>query len=45
MAFRVRDAHHAYSRALKLGAQPLDIPTGPMELRLPAVRAIGGAAL
>ncbi|MGA0053655.1 MAG: 4-hydroxyphenylpyruvate dioxygenase [Steroidobacteraceae bacterium] len=45
MAFRVRDAHHAYSRALKLGAQPIDVPTGPMELRLPAVRAIGGAAL
>ncbi len=45
MAFRVRDAHHAYSRALKLGAQPIEVPTGPMELRLPAVRAIGGAAL
>jgi len=45
MAFRVRDAHRAYSRALELGAQPLDIPTGPMEIRLPAIRAIGGAAL
>ncbi len=45
MAFRVRDAHHAYSRALELGAQPVDIPTGPMELRLPAIKGIGGAPL
>ncbi len=45
MAFRVRDAHAAYSRALELGAQPIDIPTGPMELRLPAIRGIGGAPL
>lgn len=45
MAFRVRNAQHAYSRALQLGAQPIDMPTGPMELRLPAIRAIGGAAL
>ncbi len=45
MAFRVKDAHKAYTRALKLGAQPVDIPTGPMELRLPAIRGIGGAPL
>ena len=45
MAFRVRDAHHAYHRALELGAQPIDIPTGPMELRLPAIKGIGGAPL
>ncbi len=45
MAFRVRDAHVAYERALRLGAQPLEIPTGPMELRLPAIRGIGGAPL
>ena len=45
MAFRVKDAHHAHRRALELGAQPLDIPTGPMELRLPAIRGIGGAPL
>lgn len=45
MAFRVRDAHKAYARALSLGAQPIDIPTGPMELRLPAIRGIGGAPL
>ena len=45
MAFRVRDAHHAYSRALELGAQPVEIPTGPMELRLPAIKGIGGATI
>jgi len=45
MAFRVKDSHHAYRRALDLGAQPVDIPTGPMELRLPAIRGIGGAPL
>ena len=45
MAFRVRDAHKAYRRAIELGAQPVDIPTGPMELRLPAIKGIGGAPL
>lgn len=43
LAFRVKDAHHAFKRALELGAQPIDIPTGPMELRLPAIKGIGGA--
>ena len=45
MAFRVKDSHLAYARALELGAQPVDIPTGPMELRLPAIKGIGGAPL
>jgi 4-hydroxyphenylpyruvate dioxygenase len=45
LAFRVKDAHKAYSRALELGAQPIEIPTGPMELRLPAIKGIGGAPL
>ena len=45
LAFRVRDSHAAYERALSLGAQPVDVPTGPMELRLPAIRGIGGAPL
>ena len=45
MAFRVRDAHKAYARALELGAQAIEIPTGPMELRLPAIKGIGGAPL
>ena len=45
LAFRVRDAHKAYHRALELGAQPVEINTGPMELRLPAIKGIGGATL
>lgn len=45
LAFRVEDAHKAYARARELGAQPVEIPTGPMELRLPAIRGIGGAPL
>ena len=45
LAFRVKDAPAAYDRALGLGAQPIDIPTGPMELRLPAIKGIGGAPL
>ena len=45
MAFRVRDSHFAYDRALELGAQPVEIATGPMELRLPAIKGIGGAPL
>jgi len=45
LAFRVRDSHKAYELALALGAQPIDMPTGPMELRLPAIKGIGGAPL
>jgi len=45
MAFRVKDSHRAYQRALELGAQPVEIPPGPMELRLPAIKGIGGAPL
>ncbi len=45
MAFRVRNSHYAYAKALELGAQGIDIPTGPMELRLPAIKGIGGAPL
>lgn len=45
LAFRVRDAHSAYERVLEHGAQPIDIPTGPMELKLPAVKGIGGAPI
>src|SRR5664279_5113543 len=45
MAFRVKDSHLAYNRALELGAQPMDMPTGPMELNLPAIKGIGGAPL
>src|SRR5215831_8095562 len=45
MAFRVKNSHHAFRRALEFGAQPIEMPTGPMELKLPAIRGIGGAPL
>ena len=45
MAFRVKNAQQAFARALSLGGQPMNIPTGPMELRLPAIKGIGGAPL
>ena len=45
LAFRVKDSHQAYALALERGAQPVEMPTGPMELRLPAIKGIGGAPL
>ncbi|NMH60499.1 4-hydroxyphenylpyruvate dioxygenase [Alteromonas ponticola] len=45
MAFRVKNAQFAYKEALKKGAQPVEVHTGPMELRLPAIKGIGGATL
>ncbi|MBA4289231.1 MAG: 4-hydroxyphenylpyruvate dioxygenase, partial [Pseudomonas sp.] len=45
MAFRVKDSQQAYKRALEIGAQPIHIETGPMELNLPAIKGIGGAPL
>ncbi len=45
IAFRVKNAQQAYRRALELGAQAMDMPVGPMELRLPAIKGIGGAPL
>ena len=43
MAFRVKNAAHAYDHVLKQGAEPVDVPCGPMELKLPGIRGIGGA--
>ncbi len=45
MGFRVRNARLAYDEALKRGAEPVETTTGPMELRLPAIRGIGGAII
>ncbi|MEO0033747.1 MAG: 4-hydroxyphenylpyruvate dioxygenase [Pseudomonadota bacterium] len=42
MGFRVRDAGRAYAEVLARGAEPVEVRTGPMELRLPAIRGIGG---
>ncbi|HWU26037.1 MAG TPA: hypothetical protein VN154_06495 [Rhizomicrobium sp.] len=45
MAFRVRDAGHAYRRALSLGATPFANHVGPMELNIPAIEGIGGSVI
>jgi 4-hydroxyphenylpyruvate dioxygenase len=45
MGFRVRNARQAYEEALARGAEPVETKTGPMELRLPAIRGIGGAII
>jgi 4-hydroxyphenylpyruvate dioxygenase len=45
LAFRVKDAQFTYNKLIEMGAQPVDVPTGPMELRLPAIKGIGGAPL
>src|SRR3546814_14691882 len=43
MGWRCRDAAKAYAEAIDRGAEPVEVPTGPMELRLPAIRGIGGS--
>ncbi|MBU6372218.1 MAG: 4-hydroxyphenylpyruvate dioxygenase [Alphaproteobacteria bacterium] len=43
MAFRVKDARHAFEEAVRRGAEPVDSPIGPMELDIPAIKGIGGA--
>ena len=45
MAFRVKDARKAYELALEKGAQPVETGTRVSELRLPAIRGIGGATV
>ena len=45
MGWRVRDARRAYELALERGAEPVEVRTGPMELRLPAIRGIGGSII
>jgi 4-hydroxyphenylpyruvate dioxygenase len=44
-AIRVKDAAHAYKRALELGAKPHRGNVGPMELNIPAIRGIGGSVI
>ena len=45
IAFRVRDAGHAFDRAVELGAEPYMASPGPMELNIPAIRGIGGSLI
>jgi 4-hydroxyphenylpyruvate dioxygenase len=45
MGFRVRNARLAYAAALERGAEPVETRTGIMELRLPAIRGVGGSII
>ena len=45
MGWRVKDAARAYAEAVARGAEPVEVATGPMELRLPAIRGIGGSLI
>ena len=45
MGWRVKDAARAYHAAVERGAEPVEVATGPMELRLPAIRGIGGSLI
>jgi 4-hydroxyphenylpyruvate dioxygenase len=45
MAFRVDDAAAAYKRALSLGAWGFDSASGPMELKIPAIKGIGDSLI
>ncbi len=45
MAFRVKDAAKAYREAIERGAEPVEAKTGVMELRIPAIKGIGGALI
>ena len=45
MGFRVRDAAKAFELAIAKGAEPVDIKTGFSELKIPAIKGIGGALI
>jgi len=45
MGFRVRDARAAYAELLARSAEPVQVETGPMELRLPGIRGIGNSII
>lgn len=45
MGFRVRNAALAYDHLLEQGAEPVEVETGPMELRIPGIRGIGNSII
>lgn len=45
MAFRVKNAQHAHNRAIEMGALPIELNTNAMELKLPAIKGIGGSLI
>lgn len=44
-ALRVKNARAAAERAQRLGAEVVTVAAGPMELNIPAIRAIGGSLI
>lgn len=45
MGFRVRNAARAFELAVSKGAEPIDMKTGFSELKLAAIKGIGGASV
>src|SRR5205085_6188871 len=45
IAFRVKDAAQALTRAVSLGARAFQGQIGPMELNIPAIQGIGGSLI
>ena len=45
MGFHVRDAKHAYDYVIKHGAEPFEYVIAEGEVRLPAIKAIGGSVI
>ena len=45
IAFRVKDAAHAYRRAVEQGAWGVEAHPGPMELNIPAIKGIGDSLI
>ncbi|MBZ6378815.1 4-hydroxyphenylpyruvate dioxygenase [Pacificimonas flava] len=45
MGWRVADAAAAYEQAIEKGAEPARLETGWMELKLPAIKGIGGSLI
>src|SRR3954469_15771452 len=45
IAFRVKDAAHAYTTAIRNGAWGVEAHPGPMELNIPAIKGIGDSLI
>jgi 4-hydroxyphenylpyruvate dioxygenase len=45
MAFRVKDAAEAYTKLLELGAEGYESEVRPMEIKIPAIKGIGGSLI
>ena len=45
MGFRTKNAAKAFQKAIEIGAEPIHIKIGPMELNIPAIKGIGGSPI